>query len=1217
MANSAIVGVLRALLMADTAQFDAAMKRSSDSARVWSRDLRQIGQQATQVGAALTKSVTLPIVALAGASVKAAMDFEQSFANVRKTVDGTEPQLDAFAKTIRQMAKEIPATTDELNEIAALGGQMGVPIEQLEKFTRNVSALGVAVDGISTEEAAAGLAQIGNATGQGTVNIDKMASSLVHLGNNSAATEADILEFTKRLAGAGHTVGMTVPEIMSLGTAMANVGINAEAGGTAMSTVIAKMSSAVSQGGEALKEFARIAGRSSEEFAEIWRRKPIEAMDLFIKGLARVRSEGGDLNLTMGELGTEGIRVADTLKRLSGATETVADITKVANEGWESGRKHIEEAEKKYKTFTNQLKLLWAQLKDVGITLGDAMMPALRSLVELGKLAVPILEQMAKVFAALPGPIQLAVLGVAALAAAAGPLLFITGQLITATGTVVGAFTAKGIATKALAVAQGTLTGTTAGLTGAMRALALAAGAAAAVLGGALLGAMVAIGREASNEAIRKSAEDLAKADELIVKKQEELNRVTAKGNDLQAQKLRQELELLKQGRERGVQMRDQADVERDLAIEASLLEQANRNLSDSNTTTTTTTSKLTDEQKKAAKAVSDLADEMGGAKLRGDVLELNAAIAKLNAEQKKNPEVVERMLAKIKPLVAAGGLPLLSDEAHKLYIEHVAMHDILPKIGTDWDALLPKSRNFTMEIKEQSRSLAELLAANQLMRGLINRGPADLSGSFAATGIQPSKPPSRGASFGQELIREFQGFASQLGPTILSALTGGGNVLKSIGALAGTFLGQTFSNNFGAVLKSTLGSALGGALNAMLPGIGALLGPLLGKIGAAFKTLGRNVARDMQDAFATQELGFAHLNALLDKLKTMGPEGARLASALDRAQRRDDEGATKRAIEDVRKFLQAAEEDARQLGEALDDAFSRATDAAQDFGGKVPAALRPFLDELRNAKGLTEDQKAALDGLAGAPSWQTLQSIAEGLGIDLAALGPSFTQAKIDDTAMGYARSLITLRDAGADMNGVLAGSKDELQGLADQALKTGSSLPKAIEPFLQALVDSGELLDENGNKLENLDRFTFTGTLEDAFKDMKSILEEIRDLLAKGLPNAAKEGAQGVRDQYKDGIDVPVRWSFGDLPRFEFEGPELASGGIVTSPRLVGIGEGGPEAVIPLSRLPEMVSGVRGDASTMFEVHLHNYLDGRRVSEVLIPHLKPSAKRVGVRPI
>lgn len=437
---SATVGTLRVLLSANTAEFETAMAKAGRTVKSTEQELesgfRRIGQQATSAGTILTGALTVPLTALGAGSIKAAMDFETAFANVAKTVDGVAdstgkltPQGEALAQTFRNLSKEMPATTTELSAIAALGGQMGVPIEQLANFTKHVSALGVAVEGISTEDAAAGLAQIGNISGEGTSKIAEMASALVHLGNNSNATEADILEFTKRLAGAGTTAGMSVPEIMALGTAMANVGLNAEAGGTAMSQVIQKIGVAVSEGGVKLAEFAKVAGMSADQFAAVWQRSPIEAIQAFILGLSTMRDRGVDLNLTMGELGTEGIRISDTLKRMAGDSEGLGRALGIANEGFESANAHLTEAEKKYATTANELRTLWNRVTDLGITLGGALLPVLRDGISVVEKLIPFLEAGANAFAALPEPVRLVAVGIAGLAAAIGPILIALGGL--------------------------------------------------------------------------------------------------------------------------------------------------------------------------------------------------------------------------------------------------------------------------------------------------------------------------------------------------------------------------------------------------------------------------------------------------------------------------------------------------------------------------------------------------------------------------------------------------------------------------------------------------------------------------------------------------------------------------------------------------------------------------------------------------------------------
>src|SRR5688572_23777127 len=103
MASNAIVGILRALLTIDTAQFESGTKKASDSMRVLSRDLGKMGQLATTVGRTWSVAVTAPIVAFGAAAAKSAIDFESSFAGVRKTVEATEAEFKVMSDSLREL----------------------------------------------------------------------------------------------------------------------------------------------------------------------------------------------------------------------------------------------------------------------------------------------------------------------------------------------------------------------------------------------------------------------------------------------------------------------------------------------------------------------------------------------------------------------------------------------------------------------------------------------------------------------------------------------------------------------------------------------------------------------------------------------------------------------------------------------------------------------------------------------------------------------------------------------------------------------------------------------------------------------------------------------------------------------------------------------------------------------------------------------------------
>ena len=92
---------------------------------------------------------------------------------------------------------------------------------------------------------------------------------------------------------------MTEPEILALSAAMSSVGIEAEAGGTAMTQTLSAIESAVAHGGDTLNEFARIAGMSAADFADMWETDAVGALTSFIGGLGRLEEQGESAVLTL------------------------------------------------------------------------------------------------------------------------------------------------------------------------------------------------------------------------------------------------------------------------------------------------------------------------------------------------------------------------------------------------------------------------------------------------------------------------------------------------------------------------------------------------------------------------------------------------------------------------------------------------------------------------------------------------------------------------------------------------------------------------------------------------------------------------------------------------------------------------------------------------------------------------------------------------------
>ncbi len=445
MAQSSVIGLLRVLLTANTAEYDGNMKSASDKAKAFTKDLKTFGKHATEVGSALTKAFTVPIVGLGLAVTKLAIDFEDSFAGVRKTVDATETEFDQMALAFRQLSKEIPVNVNELNKLGEAAGALGIPKEEIVDFARVMAEFGVTTN-LTSDQAADAIARIQNIFGAAGKDTERLASTIVALGNAGASTEKEITEMAQRIAGAGHTVGLTQAQVVSFASTLASVGINAEAGGSAISRIFLKMNDAVANGGKGLQEFARVSGTTAAKFKQDFEKDAAGATSAFISGLGRLKASGENINSTIEGLIGKNIILKDTLFRLSGAGQLLNEQLAIGDKAWQDNTALTIEAGKRFETTSSQMTLLWNRIKDVGVTLGNALLPLIRSTVGALDGLLPIVERVGAGFGALPGPIQALVVGIGLAVAAAGPLILVFGQLALSAAALTAAFGAAGAA---------------------------------------------------------------------------------------------------------------------------------------------------------------------------------------------------------------------------------------------------------------------------------------------------------------------------------------------------------------------------------------------------------------------------------------------------------------------------------------------------------------------------------------------------------------------------------------------------------------------------------------------------------------------------------------------------------------------------------------------------------------------------------------------------
>lgn len=396
------------------------------------------GVKTEKVGKMLTKSVTVPLVAMGTYAGKTAIQFDTAMANVRKTTNMSSEEIEKLAQSAQTLSTKQPVTAETLLNIEALGAQLGVLHGNLESFAEVTSGLDIATN-MNFETAGKQMAQFANITRMSQDQFKNYGSTIVDLGNHLATTEADISNMALRLAGAGTAAKFSQADILGMSGAMSSLGIKAEAGGSAMTRIIQDISKNVANGSDVVEEYARVAGMSADQFADAWRNRPMEAMEALVEGLKRTSDSGEDMNVTLEKLGINNIRNSDTMRRLANAGDLLRTSVDRANTAWKDNTALQNEVDQRNESLASRLQVLKNKVDAIAISIGRPLANAVISALEACDPLIQGVGDLAEAFSKMDTGQQQFVLAMIGIAAAAGPVLTVLGKLGKGIGTAVTA----------------------------------------------------------------------------------------------------------------------------------------------------------------------------------------------------------------------------------------------------------------------------------------------------------------------------------------------------------------------------------------------------------------------------------------------------------------------------------------------------------------------------------------------------------------------------------------------------------------------------------------------------------------------------------------------------------------------------------------------------------------------------------------------------------
>jgi TP901 family phage tail tape measure protein len=390
------------------------------------RNLKDLGGNITDLGKGMTARVTAPIVAGLGAAAYTAIQFESAMADVNKIFGESEVQAAGLDKQILAMSRNIPISAEGLASIAAAGGQLGVPMDQIGEFTELAAQLGTAFD-MSADTAGRSIAKLQTALNlDGLDEVREVGDIFNHLSDNSGAAASEMVDVATRIGGVANTFGLATNEVGALAASFIEMAPSPEIAATGINSMLSTLQTI-----EGATPRARAAmdtiGISATDMAEMIANDPMDAIQGFLGALGEVDStaRAGIIRDIFGT-GSD----STLINQLAGNTGILADnLALVANQADYAGSA-TREFQSRSATTANAIQLMGNRMKEIGINVGSVMLPAINDV--LGALA-PMAERFADFASNNPGLVRIGVI-FAGIVAAIGPVLIIIGQVISAVG---------------------------------------------------------------------------------------------------------------------------------------------------------------------------------------------------------------------------------------------------------------------------------------------------------------------------------------------------------------------------------------------------------------------------------------------------------------------------------------------------------------------------------------------------------------------------------------------------------------------------------------------------------------------------------------------------------------------------------------------------------------------------------------------------------------
>lgn len=305
--------------------------------------------------------------------ISAAIDFESSMADVKKVVDfGGENDVKNFSNDLMKMSRTIPLSVNELAQITASGGQLGIAKENLLDFTSTAAKMGVAFD-MSAKEAGDNMATLMNIFGMDVKQVGALGDTINHISNNSAATAGDIVNALGRIAGNAKDFGLSADATAGLASSFIALGKAPEVASTAINSMLTVLNNADNASKEVSEAFKQI-GIDGKDLKRAILKDPQKALTQFLHTLSKIpkAQKTGILTAIFGK------NFGDDISLVTGAIENFDKAMALSGDKAKAGSMQ-REFEARSATTASNIQLMKSAFNEIAINIGSVFLPVINS----------------------------------------------------------------------------------------------------------------------------------------------------------------------------------------------------------------------------------------------------------------------------------------------------------------------------------------------------------------------------------------------------------------------------------------------------------------------------------------------------------------------------------------------------------------------------------------------------------------------------------------------------------------------------------------------------------------------------------------------------------------------------------------------------------------------------------------------------------------------